>query len=73
MKLRWLLPAALAVLLLAGCAPDSVSPGGGSSPTSHPPDHVTPSQAATPTDEAAAPTDAPSPSETERTINPYDY
>lgn len=50
MKLRWLLPAVLGVVLLAGCAPDPVSPGGGSSPTSHPSGHATPSEAATPTD-----------------------
>lgn len=66
MKLRWFVPAALGVLLLAGCAPDRLSPGEGSSPTSHPPGHVTPS-------EAAAPTDPPSPSETEETRDPYDY
>ena len=66
MKLRWFLPAALGIFLLAGCAPDPVSPGGGSSPTSHPSGHLTPAEAPTPTD-------APSPSETEATNNPYDY
>ena len=44
MKLRWLLPAVLVILVLVGCAPDPVSPAGGSSPSSHPSEHAVPSE-----------------------------